>query len=325
MKYIILCIALLCQTTLLYASTPMQGCLQAANSCPAYFSIKKKTNPGNILLESGESYAIIARNKFKDATHYQIVLENNTPARRWVSIECGEYIAECDKQVTPAVVNTNNGNNNEPYLLAVSWQPAFCESNQRKPECKSQHDLRFDATNFSLHGLWPQPRDNAYCGVSDKDKSIDRRGGGSWHLLPDLELDEETKAALAIVMPGTQSDLHKHEWIKHGTCYGSNADDYYDDSIKVLKELNSSPVRDLFAQNIGKRLSVKEIQRSFDEHLGKGSGRKVGVRCDRKNNISELFINLRGDLDTEGSGNVDAAGFGGNEQGWFARWLGSLF
>ncbi len=316
----------------------MQGCLQAANSCPAYFSIKKKSNPGNILLKPGARYAVVARNKFKDPTHYQILLQNNEQARRWVSVECGEYIAQCNKQTTPVVENRGS---NEPYLLAVSWQPAFCESHQSKPECRSQNDLRFDATHFSLHGLWPQPRENAYCNVSDKNKTIDRRG--SWHLLPDLELDAETTATLAMVMPGVESGLHKHEWIKHGTCYGSSADDYYDDSIKVLAELNRSPVRDLFAQNIGKRLSVKEIQRSFDKHLGKGSGRKVGVRCDRKNNISELFINLRGDLDTStlpellakasngnsncrnGSGNVDAAGFDDDNKGWFSRWLGSLF
>ena len=112
--------------------------------------------------------------------------------------------------------------------------------------------------------------------------------------------------------------------------------------MKVLQALNRSPVRDLFAENIGKRLSVKEIQRSFDQHFGDGSGKKVGVRCDRKNNISELFVNLRGDLDTDdlsallksaskgdsncqnNTGKVDAAGFD-NEKGWLARWFSSLF
>lgn len=339
MKYLLLALALLCRTELLYASTPMQGCVEATNTCPAYFSIKKKSNPGDIKLVSGERYAVVARNKFKDATHYQIVVDNDQQTRRWVSIECGEYIEQCSKEIAPAPV-ANKGSK-ERYLLAVSWQPAFCESHQRKPECRSQHDQRFDATHFSLHGLWPQPRDNAYCGVNEKNKAIDRRS--SWHLLPELDLDAETTRELAMVMPGVASHLHRHEWIKHGTCYGSSADDYFDDSIKVLEELNRSPVRDLFAQNIGERLSVRKIQSSFDEHFGKGSGKKIGVRCDRKNNITELFINLRGDLDTDtlpellagasngnsncqnNSGNIDAVGFGGTNQGWFSRWLGSLF
>ncbi|MGO7565546.1 hypothetical protein ACC754_41935, partial [Rhizobium johnstonii] len=28
----------------------------------------------------------------------------------------------------------------------------------------------------------------------------------------------ETKTALAKAMPGTQSGLERHEWVKHGTC-----------------------------------------------------------------------------------------------------------
>jgi len=48
------------------------------------------------------------------------------------------------------------------YVLAVSWQPAFCETRPRLPECRSQTADRFDATNFTLHGLWPRPRSRAY-------------------------------------------------------------------------------------------------------------------------------------------------------------------
>src|SRR3546814_10932851 len=51
------------------------------------------------------------------------------------------------------------------FVLAVSWQPAFCETRPAKPECVTQDEDRFDASHFALHGLWPQPRGNVYCGV----------------------------------------------------------------------------------------------------------------------------------------------------------------
>ena len=42
------------------------------------------------------------------------------------------------------------------YVLAVNWQLAFCETRSRLPECRSQTEDRFDASHFTLHGLWPQ-------------------------------------------------------------------------------------------------------------------------------------------------------------------------
>ena len=59
-------------------------------------------------------------------------------------------------------------------MLAVTWQPAFCQLHARKPECGSQTSDRFDATHFTLHGLWPQPRAKEYCGVSAALRDLDR-------------------------------------------------------------------------------------------------------------------------------------------------------
>jgi ribonuclease T2 len=36
------------------------------------------------------------------------------------------------------------------HVLAVSWQPAFCETRPRLPECRSQTADRFDASNFRI-------------------------------------------------------------------------------------------------------------------------------------------------------------------------------
>jgi ribonuclease T2 len=89
------------------------------------------------------------------------------------------------------------------FILAASWQPAFCQTNQKKPECATQATERHDATNFSLHGLWPMRQD--YCGVSAEQKAADK--DGDWNKLPEVTLAAETQAALAKAMPGTQSGL----------------------------------------------------------------------------------------------------------------------
>lgn len=184
------------------------------------------------------------------------------------------------------------------FILAASWQPAFCETNQRKAECKSQTKDRFDATNFSLHGLWPMRKN--YCGVSGSVQSTDK--AGDWNELPAVEISPQTIAALDKAMPGTQSGLERHEWIKHGTCTGMSADAYFGDAVRLVGELNASAVRDLFAANIGKPLSAGAIKAAFDKSFGPGAGDRVKMSCRRAGGnrlISELTIGLSDNATSE--------------------------
>ena len=86
------------------------------------------------------------------------------------------------------------------FILAVSWQPAFCETATGKPECRSQSRDRFDATHFTLHGLWPR---DEYCGVPDRHETADR--DGRWSALPEVELTPALRRKLDTAMPGTLS------------------------------------------------------------------------------------------------------------------------
>ena len=130
--------------------------------------------------------------------------------------------------------------------------------------------------------------------MSDIDKGIDRNK--RWHLLEPLKLSQKTATELAFTMPGMASNLHRHEWIKHGSCYGKDAENYYVDSIYLTEQINNSSVGALFSRNVGKKVSLKEVRARFDQDFGKGAGKKVNLRCDRKGLISELWINLSGDI-----------------------------
>ncbi|WP_031434960.1 ribonuclease T2 family protein [Methylomarinum vadi] len=279
------------------AQIPLSGYFIARAECPAYQSFRRETNPGNITTEIDRAYDLIGKNK-EEASHYLIKMKA-TPQRRWVAIGCGEHVVPAATGQPPSPEPTPSpATETANYVLAASWQAGFCETKPGKKECSSQHEDRFDATHFSLHGLWPQPRGNVYCNVAPALVAKDERS--HWEDLPNLELTETTRDRLTRVMPGSQSYLHRHEWIKHGTCYGTAADEYFQDSIRLMDELNASSVRQLFADNIGREISAAQIRTAFDHSFGNGAGDRINISCKKDGNrklITEILINLKGTPD----------------------------
>ncbi len=282
----------------------------AQDACIATKSLRGSTGEK---LEPGFAYQLLGKNRADDASHYRVRLGLSGSSDRWVRIDCGVHVVRADPGSDATEVTTTNeeeSNDNDrkvvvrnvPLLLAVSWQPAFCEARSRQRECRSQHRGRFDASNFTLHGLWPQPRENVYCGVSTRDKANDKNRHWDW--LPILDLDSSTRSELNKVMPGTASFLHRHEWIKHGTCYSEDAERYYRDSLRAMNQLNSSEVQALFVANVGQNLTTKAIRQAFDNAFGRGAGQRVQVSCKndgRRRLITELKIHLAGPLDDDAS------------------------
>ncbi|MGB5596474.1 MAG: hypothetical protein WBM62_20900, partial [Crocosphaera sp.] len=131
------------------ASVKLDGTFTAQKSCEALQSIRKETNPGNILVNPQETYQVIAKNK-KDASHYQIKIDGVEPTVRWVAVDCGKVANAIPDDVdSKPIISTN-----DDYLLALSWQPAFCETRPTKTECLTKDTDTFEAGNFVLHGLW---------------------------------------------------------------------------------------------------------------------------------------------------------------------------
>ena len=275
-----------------WAQIPLKGYFIAANTCEAVQSIKKGTNPGNIHLVPDMSYELVAKNK-EEATHYRIRVKHASPMERWVSASCGFILTDCSHSGIQTESTTSQNSSSPEFLLAISWQPAFCQTHQKKAECQSQDQSRYDADHFTLHGLWPQPESNIYCHTSDANKHWDEQN--RWDRLPQPELSPATRKALAKVMPGTLSDLHRHEWIKHGTCYSPTEEEYFMESILLTEQINASVVRDYFSGNIGKTIPVSEIKAKFDQAFGPGAGDKVKVKCSN-GMITELWINLKGEI-----------------------------
>jgi len=109
------------------------------------------------------------------------------------------------------------------WMIALTWAPGFCAANPRAAgtdECA--HPSPWSRENLGLHGLWPQW--DSYCSPGARAAEECR----DWPSLPAPELrDPGVQARLATVMPGLDTHLDRHEWAKHGTCSGLEADAYF--------------------------------------------------------------------------------------------------
>lgn len=259
------------------------------HACPAYASIRNGTNPGAVTVEPNMSYEVLAKNK-PDPTHYRIRVEGAEPALRWVSVECGT-VAE-----GPVGAGSGGGGGvRATHVLALSWQPYFCSTKPEKLECQSLTQTSPASKQLSLHGLWPQGRQ--FCNVAQAHKQLDEQR--KWDQLPEPAMTEPTRERIKAVMPGLQSHLHRHEWIKHGTCHGGPAEGYFARSSDFIEAVNASRVSKLFADNVGRSLTLEAIRAAFNEKFGEGAGARVMVSCKghgANRMIEEVRINLAGDV-----------------------------
>ncbi len=286
------------------AFEPLGGYFIALEACTTGRSIAQSREAGQPETEIRRAYDILGQNR-AEPTHFQIRMpEIAAGPDRWVAVDCGVHaVAQATASPPPddrrpphrgryplPPVTTESTDN----LLVASWQPAFCETapGRGKTECRALNagETPRAASHFSIHGLWPQPNGTFWCGVDP-----DHVNQGRWERLPEPETDGDTARELAEVMPGVASNLHRHEWIKHGSCYGAEggADEYYDDTLWLMEQLNASAVQDLFEANIGARITLEEIRAAFDDSFGAGAGDRVRLKCS-SGNIQELWIHMDG-------------------------------
>ncbi|HHB95304.1 MAG TPA: hypothetical protein ENK88_09210, partial [Campylobacterales bacterium] len=237
----------------------------ATKSCPAYNNMKHTTNTNSIKLKVGEKYRILDNKKGQILT----LIKGERIAQRWVDEECFSNKKSTSKNIK-TTTKTSKQN-----LLAISWQNAFCQTHQYKKECKSMKKGDFASSHFVLHGLWPQPRNNQYCNVSKKQIGMDKNK--QWNRLDRLDLTSKVREDLKKYMTGYSSNLHLHEWVKHGSCYGTDASKYYSDAINLLQQVNSSKIQKYFANHIGQTVKLSDIRKIFDNEFGKGIGNKVTI------------------------------------------------
>ena len=201
-----------------------------------------------------------------------------------------QAFARVDQQATDPSCSVPN--KEDSYKLAVSWQPAFCESHQGKPECKITDNTVYQASNFTLHGLWPNKHE---CGTNYGLCGQYKKQVKSFCDYEPVPMKPETVSRLGEVMPSVAvgSCLDRHEWYKHGTCQTDwNADQYFDTAVRLVKEFNDKGLSDFMKQNIGKTVSGSTFYKAVDQAFGKNASKRLTLGCDKNGNLVDIFINL---------------------------------
>jgi len=241
----------------------------ANKSCKATNNLKATKNSGNISVVLAQRYRILDE---KPHSVY-IQIPYASPTGRWVDKSCfdtGRISAEYKKHIAA------KNNVVSQFILSLSWHDAFCQTHRNKQECK-RNMFGNKEHGFVLHGLWPQPKSRAYCGVDKKTIGMDRNK--QWSRLPELVLSQKTKQGLYDVMPAVVSGLAKHEWIKHGTCSDMSQDEYFAKFVNYTKQFNSSPLAAYINANRGKRVILKDIRKMADRSFGIGSAERIEMVC----------------------------------------------
>jgi ribonuclease T2 len=188
------------------------------------------------------------------------------------------------------------------YVLALSWQPAFCAVRTTDPACAEMLADQWAGGHFTLHGLWPNVdrnydgrvnADDNYClPASERAVAIDSK----WRRLPEPDLSTATRQELERVMPGTESLLERYQWIKHGTCSGFDPDRYFAAAIARTDDVADTEFSRFVALNIGRQVSRRDLIDRFELDFGKGSGRALRLFCTRPEGmpiLAEIRLILR--------------------------------
>jgi ribonuclease T2 len=158
------------------------------------------------------------------------------------------------------------------WVLALSWSPEFCASNEARPnsdQCSRPHE-------FIVHGLWPQ-NERGYPGSCDV--------GGK-------RVSTATADRLAPLVP--DRGLVFHQWRKHGSCSGMEPDAYFATLERAAHSIRV-PSAWLATASQGRRLRYTDVERAFIEANPRLAAQDIAIEC-RQQHLREVRVCLDRDL-----------------------------
>ncbi|EQC1554058.1 ribonuclease I [Citrobacter amalonaticus] len=184
------------------------------------------------------------------------------------------------------------------YVLALSWQTGFCQSqhdrDRREPdECRLQKETANKVDFLTVHGLWPGlPKSVASRGVDERRwmrfgcatrpiPNLPEARASRKCSAPETGLSLETAAKLSDVMPGAggRSCLERYEYAKHGACFGFDPDAYFGTMVRLNKEIKASELGAFLGENYGKSVSRRAFDAAVAQRWGKEAVKAVKLSC----------------------------------------------
>lgn len=109
------------------------------------------------------------------------------------------------------------------FLLVREWNPTLCGH--------SDCSRTVAASNFTIHGLWPQRRGGSWPSFCNPSATFDEQE--LTELLPELKVEWP-----ALFNFSSDIDFWTHEWLKHGTCSETSEKPYFEQALRLHRENN---------------------------------------------------------------------------------------
>jgi ribonuclease T2 len=268
------------------ASESASGSFVASKSCEAFSSFAKRVNPGEVKVSAGTAYTVREINK-TDYDWVRVEVPGAQPALRWVQRECGKPELE-DKQAGRPQEGVSGAtcsapNQQDSYVLAITWQPGFCEHthyNGKKPECDAMNGGTLAAKTLSLHGLWPNKKE---CGTQY----------GSCSGQP-FALSKDTIEKVAPWMPNFffERTFGAYEWNKHGKCQALPPDEYFIKAVSAVRVVNESEVGKIVLGTTGHSFRVNDFFDRVKARYGDKVADTITLVCTQHQYLQEIRVSL---------------------------------
>ena len=277
------------------ASESANGSFTATKSCEAFSSFAKRSNPGAVQVAAGTAYVVREINKV-DYDWLRVEVPGAQPSLRWVQRDCGTP-ALADKPAGPrpgspeaAGGMCSIANKQDSYVLAITWQPGFCEHvkyNGKKPECDAMNSGALPAKTLSLHGLWPNRKE---CGT--------QYGSCSGEA---FALSKDTIEKVAPWMPNFfyERTFGAYEWNKHGKCQSLPPDAYFIKAVSAVRVVNDSEVGKIVLGSVGKSFRVGEFFDRVRARYGDRVANSITLVCTQRKYLQEIRVSLPLDFGTD--------------------------
>jgi len=174
---------------------------------------------------------------------------------------------------TPSSTEFQSSDSSSSWLV-LTWGPSLCAAEPTNAGCTSGH-VGAQGPTWILHGLWPQPAENQYCGVPKAiaEKANDLHG----HHMPSVDMADDVRGTLQSMMSDA-SIMAPHEWYAHGTCSGVTPDVFFSDAA-ALTDQARKVLDPMFTEAQGGRILLSAVRDKFDAAYGAGAGERVRLSC----------------------------------------------
>ncbi|MQA23670.1 ribonuclease T2 family protein [Rugamonas rivuli] len=273
------------------ASESASGKFTATASCEAYSSFAKQSNPGDARVVAGTAYTVREINKV-DYDWLRVEVPGAEPKLRWVQRSCGTPALADQPPKGPSGGGDSCSlpNQQDSYVLAITWQPGFCEHVQykgKKPECDAMNSGALAAKTLSLHGLWPNKKEcGTHYGSCDGQQ---------------FALSKETIDQIAPWMPNFyfERTFGAYEWNKHGKCQALPPDAYFIKAVSAVRVVNDSEVGKIVLGSVGKSFRVGDFFDRVKTRYGEQVAARITLVCSERKYLQEIRVALPLDFSTE--------------------------